>query len=154
MAARTGDERLAAMVEEATVSGFGIRRVLTQRMRVGRIVIVGDAAHEVSPIGGQGMNLGLLDAVTVAPLLMRWLVGVEPAEALGRWERARLASARAAARLAGLNTALGRPRSGGAHQLVMGALRVALSVPSANLPARAYAMGFDRDARFTRRVTR
>lgn len=36
----------------------------------GRIVLLGDAAHELSPIGGQGMNLGWADAQRLAPLLI------------------------------------------------------------------------------------
>ena len=32
----------------------------------GRIVLLGDAAHEISPIGGQGMNLGWIDAQRLA----------------------------------------------------------------------------------------
>ena len=41
------------------------------QLRRGRLFVIGDAAHEVSPIGGQGMNLGLLDAIGLAPLLAR-----------------------------------------------------------------------------------
>lgn len=36
------------------------------RILRGRIVLLGDAAHEISPIGGQGMNLGWTDAVHLA----------------------------------------------------------------------------------------
>ncbi len=34
-----------------------------------RIVLVGEAAHVVPPIGAQGLNLGLRDAATVAELV-------------------------------------------------------------------------------------
>ncbi len=94
VAARTGVE-----AEIAGASTFGVRRAVAPALRRGRIVVVGDAAHEVSPIGGQGMNLGLLDALTVAPLLAPWVRHGDDT-GLARWERDRLASARHAARLA------------------------------------------------------
>jgi len=144
VAQRGGGVALAGMIERATT--FGIRRALARRMRVGRVVAIGDTAHEVSPMGGQGMNLGLLDAATLAPLLVEWLRGEEPAAALARWERDRLVSARAAGLMAGLNTALGRPRSPVAHRVTTGAFRVAMTTPARTVLARAYAMGFDRAA--------
>jgi 2-polyprenyl-6-methoxyphenol hydroxylase-like FAD-dependent oxidoreductase len=147
VAARTGEMALAAAVQTAGVSSFGIRRSLARRLRSGRILAIGDLVHEVSPIGGQGMNLGLLDAVTLAPLLTAWLAGPEPADELTRWERDRLVSARWAARLAGLNTAIGRPRTAAVQSLATTALAVALSPSISRVPARAYAMGLDRHAR-------
>ncbi|WP_290427317.1 FAD-dependent monooxygenase [Microbacterium elymi] len=145
VADRTGDDALAARIERVT--GFGIRRAVAHRLRLGRVFVVGDAAHEVSPIGGQGMNLGLLDVATLAPLIARWLPQVESSDELARWERQRLASARTAVRLAAANTALGRPRSALAHRVVTGALAGALSGPFGPMLARAYAMGLDRDGR-------
>ena len=131
----------------ASASGFRVRRFVAPRLRRGPLLVVGDAAHEVSPIGGQGMNLGLLDAATLAPLLAEWVrSGSAPDAALARWEHRRVASARTAAAIASLNTSLGRPLGARADAARRLGLRVALSPPARMLLARAYAMGLDRDA--------
>jgi 2-polyprenyl-6-methoxyphenol hydroxylase-like FAD-dependent oxidoreductase len=148
VATRTGEHELAARVTSATA--FGIRRVLLPRLRRGPVFVIGDAAHEVSPIGGQGMNLGLLDAVTLAPALATWLQrgsGSPEAELrLERWERYRLASARTAARLAGLNTSLGRARSPRIHRALTVSIGAVAAGPVTRIAARAYTMGCDRHA--------
>ncbi|RJN32312.1 FAD-dependent oxidoreductase [Nesterenkonia natronophila] len=130
---------------DGTTTGFGVRRFVAPRLRNGRMFIIGDAAHEVSPIGGQGMNLGLLDAVTLAPLLTEWVRTGRPPEAdIRLWERARLSSARRAAGLAGINTQLGRPASRTANLLRGNLVRLMLGPGAGRLLTRAYAMGFDR----------
>ncbi|MFJ6651916.1 FAD-dependent oxidoreductase [Microbacterium sp. NPDC091313] len=136
----------AARIERA--EEFRIRRALAPALRRGALLAIGDTAHEVSPIGGQGMNLGLLDAATLAPLLARWVrTGEAPEPELARWERRRLASARVSGGIAVANTVLGRPSGARADAARASALRLALATPAARLLAHAYAMGFDRDAR-------
>ncbi|MDS2172833.1 NAD(P)/FAD-dependent oxidoreductase [Nesterenkonia sp. CL21] len=130
------------------VTSFGVRRLVAPTLRRGRVVVVGDAAHEVSPIGGQGMNLGLLDAVALAPLLAAWLhTGASPEADLRRWELSRIRSARRAALLAGVNLRLGRPAPPARDALRRCGLRAMLSPGARRLFARAYAMGFDAGAR-------
>lgn len=46
-----------------------IRRVLADALTAGRTVLVGNAAQTVHPIGAQGFNLGLRDALTLAELI-------------------------------------------------------------------------------------
>ncbi|GAA1976113.1 NAD(P)/FAD-dependent oxidoreductase [Microbacterium pumilum] len=140
-----GELDAAARMTDA--SAFEVRRAVAPGLRRGRLFAIGDTAHEVSPIGGQGMNLGLLDAATLAPLLAAWVrTGEAPDADLGRWERRRVASARTAAAIATLNTSLGRPLGSFPHAVRRVGLRLALLPPGARLLAHAYAMGFDRDA--------
>ncbi|GGO25183.1 FAD-dependent oxidoreductase [Deinococcus humi] len=109
---------LTAMIERRTglhvpapecrmLSAFEVRRHRAPQMVGGRAVLIGDAAHVVSPIGGQGMNLGWLDAAALAPLLETSLAGRRVD--WPHFERRRLHSARIAGRQAELNMAAGRP---------------------------------------------
>jgi 2-polyprenyl-6-methoxyphenol hydroxylase-like FAD-dependent oxidoreductase len=50
-------------------SRFRIYERVADRYRAGRVLLAGDAAHTHSPAGGQGMNLGLRDAVTLGDAL-------------------------------------------------------------------------------------
>ncbi|KRE88769.1 2-octaprenyl-6-methoxyphenyl hydroxylase [Frateuria sp. Soil773] len=48
---------------------YAIQRVAAQRLTGPRAVLVGNAAQTVHPIGAQGFNLGLRDALTLAELV-------------------------------------------------------------------------------------
>ena len=50
-------------------SRFLVRHGVADRFHAGRIALAGDAAHHNSPLGGQGMNAGIGDAVAVAGAL-------------------------------------------------------------------------------------
>ncbi|MGH3557558.1 MAG: FAD-dependent oxidoreductase [Mycobacterium sp.] len=50
-------------------SRFRIHHRVADTYRAGRLLLAGDAAHVHSPAGGQGMNLGIQDAVALADAL-------------------------------------------------------------------------------------
>lgn len=54
-----------------SASVFSVRRFVCQRYYRNRIALCGDAAHVMSPIGGQGMNTGFADAELLADALVR-----------------------------------------------------------------------------------
>ncbi|AZI37054.1 putative 2-octaprenyl-6-methoxyphenol hydroxylase [Caenibius tardaugens NBRC 16725] len=62
----------------------------TVRMTGERLVLVGDAAHGIHPIAGQGLNLGLRDVGTLVEVLTDGMrIGLDPGDAqlLKRYER-------------------------------------------------------------------
>ena len=52
---------------------------LAERYRVGRVLLAGDAAHVHPPLGGQGLNLGIQDAVNLGWKLAAQVAGWAPA---------------------------------------------------------------------------
>lgn len=63
-------------------------------MHLGRVALVGDAAHIVPPSGGKGMNLAMADAADLAAALGRHFSedpGGDVSEVLAAYSRRRLA---------------------------------------------------------------
>jgi 2-polyprenyl-6-methoxyphenol hydroxylase-like FAD-dependent oxidoreductase len=56
----------AKLSEPRWLASFRIHRRIVPRYRSGRAFVAGDAAHIHSPIGGQGMNTGMQDAINLA----------------------------------------------------------------------------------------
>lgn len=107
--------------DQSQLSPFTPHRYHCRRYRSGRIVLCGDAAHGMSPIGGQGMNTGLADA----EFLARALLEPEPGTILPSYERCRRRAVRTAMFRAEWGMALGtlRGRAGAAaRDFILGGL--------------------------------
>jgi 2-polyprenyl-6-methoxyphenol hydroxylase-like FAD-dependent oxidoreductase len=88
-------ERLQLTI--AKVNWFSTYRVhhrVAHRFREGRVFLLGDAAHIHSPVGGQGMNTGIGDAVNLAWKLAAVLKGGASDNLLATYEPERIAFAR------------------------------------------------------------
>ena len=69
--ARTGF--LPKTADKCWESPFGTQRHLAQHYFIGPVLFCGDAAHVMSPIGGQGMNTGWGDAEFAVQALVKTL---------------------------------------------------------------------------------
>lgn len=80
-----GDVRVAA---PRSSYGLGFHHAAT--ITGERLALVGDAAHGIHPIAGQGLNLGLRDVAALAQVLIQGVrLGLDPGDAqgLGRYQR-------------------------------------------------------------------
>ena len=75
-------------------STYLVHHRVAYRFRLRRAFLVGDAAHIHSPVGGQGMNTGIGDAVNLASKLAAVLKGRADASLLDSYEPERSAFAR------------------------------------------------------------
>jgi 2-polyprenyl-6-methoxyphenol hydroxylase-like FAD-dependent oxidoreductase len=69
-------------------SRFRVHHRVAQNPRKGRVLLCGDAAHVHSPAGGQGMNTGIQDAMSLANTLADVVRGADEAS-LDAWAAAR-----------------------------------------------------------------
>jgi ubiquinone biosynthesis UbiH/UbiF/VisC/COQ6 family hydroxylase len=70
---------------------FALQRLAAGRLVASRVALAGDSAHVIHPLAGQGANLGLQDAKTLAEVIAAREPGRDPGELrlLRRYERAR-----------------------------------------------------------------
>lgn len=62
--------RLGAVVSVSRRAAFPLALMHAERYVAERAVLIGDAAHTVHPLAGQGLNLGMLDAAALAEVLL------------------------------------------------------------------------------------
>ncbi len=88
--AMLGDER-AFELEWVSVYTFQCRRM--QRFRQGRVLFVGDAAHQVSPFGARGANSGIQDIDNLVWKLRLVHAALAPEQLLDTYSDERVAAA-------------------------------------------------------------
>ncbi|WP_354637571.1 FAD-dependent oxidoreductase [Kitasatospora camelliae] len=137
-----GEEGAAALTAEAAARGwtatvrecrwtstFRTHRRLAGPRGARRVLLIGDAAHVCSPIGGQGLNLGLRDAVSLASVLPAATARTAgpAADPLAAWRRRRRADALGVLARTDLATRAFTLRSGPARAVRDAAVRGALT---------------------------
>lgn len=96
-------------VENFMVSSFGVQQYSAETYHQKNILLAGDAAHVVSPIGGQGMNLGWLDAEDLVSIIVYSLKNPSsPNKLFQEYSNKRKKIAKQVAKRAEMNMHLGR----------------------------------------------
>lgn len=101
VAQRTGRDDIQ-VTSVSWASAFGMNARLADRYRVGRVFLVGDAAHTHPPTGGQGLNTSVQDAYNLGWKLAAVLAGAR-GQLLDTYEEERRPIAAA---MLGLSTSL------------------------------------------------
>ena len=84
------DSRLGAIVDSGERKAYPLHRVHADHYVRARLALVGDAAHAIHPLAGQGVNLGLLDVAVIAEVIATAInAGKDPGAiaVLRRYER-------------------------------------------------------------------
>jgi 2-polyprenyl-6-methoxyphenol hydroxylase-like FAD-dependent oxidoreductase len=118
-------ERVEAVLRRVSACDVGVtaielattwtdRAFLAATYRKDRVILAGDAAHVHAPLGGQGLNLGLGDALNLGSKLAATICGDAPAGLLDSYERERRPVAEQVLDWSRAQVALMRPDQGSA----------------------------------------
>lgn len=143
-------EELASVVQErvqynlydslnSMISSFGVQQYSAEKYAAQNILLAGDAAHIVSPIGGQGMNLGWLDAEEASSVLVKVLENPsEQNQLFSEYSDQRKRIARQVAKRAEMNMHLGRKEASNLPYKML--LTLALKTRISRLLAKIFTM--------------
>ncbi|MEW6998410.1 FAD-dependent monooxygenase [Colwelliaceae bacterium BS250] len=90
------DGKLGTIKLESDRVTFGLTMRLARDFVQDRVVLIGDAAHTIHPLAGQGVNLGLVDAAAIAQTLAECCdndLDISDSKALGHFSRWRKSDA-------------------------------------------------------------
>ncbi len=137
------DSRIGIKPDPASasmVSSFGVQQYFADQFVKDRVCLAGDAAHVVSPIGGQGMNLGWMDAWHLANVMSfcRGISKDQPIADLFIYESKQKPIARKVANRAEWNMKLGRKSLFPSFKHLI--VRRMLKAPFHNIFARRFTM--------------
>jgi len=83
------DYKLGKVTKVGKRAAFPLKGAQAESLIAERVALVGDAAHTIHPLAGQGVNLGLKDAVELAHQLIATTGDLGSHKLLRRYERAR-----------------------------------------------------------------
>jgi len=126
--------------DKLSQSSFSVYTYFMQSFHSQRMLFLGDCAHTISPIGGQGMNSGLADADLAASILTQFLRQGYSAQLLPIYTRCRRRAAKSAARRALLSMKTGTIRGPFLSAFRNGILKLLLNTAVSKELPKHYAM--------------
>ena len=137
------EQRLGRVISTSRRLAFPLRRQHARRYHADRVVLVGDAAHLMHPLAGQGLNAGLLDAAVLVEHAARaGRRGLdEPGPLFRRYERQRRGEVQALLHATDSLNRLFLPPTPLPRWLVSVGMRLTQDLPLVRQLCMAYAMG-------------